>query len=74
MAVWEEVILRNEWPDCRYDDVAAPKYVKFTKAKPLGDSSTLPVDLAIPVFGYRHDLACIMHCRLADVAHTADFA
>jgi transposase, IS5 family len=28
--------------------------VKFTKAKPKGDGSTPPCDLAIPLFGYQN--------------------
>ena len=46
-----------EWQDkpakLRQKDRDARWTVKFTKAKPREDGSTPPVDLAIPVFGYR---------------------
>jgi len=31
--------------------------VKFTKAKPRADGASPPVDLAIPVFGYRNHVS-----------------
>jgi IS5 family transposase len=51
----------DKWKDkpakLRQKDRDARWTVKFTKAKPRGDGSTPPVDLAIPVFGYQNHIS-----------------
>lgn len=51
----------EDWRDkpakLRQKDRDARWTMKFTKAKPKGDGSTPPLDLAIPVFGYQNHIS-----------------
>jgi len=59
---------RTSQRNCRQEDQDARWTVKFTKAKPCEDGSTLPVDLAIPVFGYQNHISIVASASFANGA------
>jgi IS5 family transposase len=59
---------KNKPAKLRQKDQDARWTVKFTKAKPCEDGSTLPVDLAIPVFGYQNHISIVASASFANGA------